>query len=99
MKMQEVILRAISKQITWWQAAEIIGMSDRHMRRCREQYERAVCCWSKDGHWANCTVQVRGLHSRVREPGLHPHGNKPPSTIRSGVVGQLSFGAAVLQFM
>jgi transposase len=41
MKMQEVILRAISKQITWWQAAEIIGMSDRHMRRCREQYERA----------------------------------------------------------
>jgi hypothetical protein len=41
MKMQEVILGAISKQITWWQAAEIIGMSDRHMRRRREQYERA----------------------------------------------------------
>jgi hypothetical protein len=33
MKMQEVILRAISKQITWWQAAEIIGMSDRHRGR------------------------------------------------------------------
>jgi len=25
MKAQEVILRAIAKQITWWQAAEITG--------------------------------------------------------------------------
>jgi hypothetical protein len=33
MKVQEVILRAIAKQITWWQAAEIIGISDRHLRR------------------------------------------------------------------
>ena len=29
MKVQEVILRAIAKKITWWQAAEIIGISDR----------------------------------------------------------------------
>ena len=27
MKVQEVILRAMSKRITWWQAAEIIGIS------------------------------------------------------------------------
>jgi hypothetical protein len=33
MKVQEVIARTISKQITWWQAAEIIGITDRHMRR------------------------------------------------------------------
>jgi hypothetical protein len=33
MKVQEVILRAMAKKITWWQAAEIIGMSDRQMRR------------------------------------------------------------------
>jgi transposase len=39
MKIQEVILRAMSKQITWWQAAEIIGISDRSMRRWRERYE------------------------------------------------------------
>src|SRR3979411_615633 len=39
MKVQEVILRAIAKRITWWQAAEIIGISDRHMRRWRERYE------------------------------------------------------------
>src|SRR5437660_3100876 len=39
MRVQEVILRAMAKRITWWQAAEIIGISDRHMRRWRERYE------------------------------------------------------------
>ena len=38
MKVQEVILRAMAKKITWWQAAEIIGISDRQMRRWRERY-------------------------------------------------------------
>ena len=39
MKVQEVILRALARKITWWQAAEIIGISDRQMRRWRERYE------------------------------------------------------------
>lgn len=39
MKIQEVILRAIGKRITWWQAAEIIGISDRQMRRWRYRYQ------------------------------------------------------------
>ena len=39
MKIQEVILKAMAKQITWWQAAEIIGISDRSMRRWRQRYE------------------------------------------------------------
>src|SRR6266545_2963184 len=39
MKVQEVILRAMAKRITWWQAAEIMGISERHMRRWRERYE------------------------------------------------------------
>ncbi len=39
MKVQEVILRAIAKKITWWQAAEIIGISDRSMRRWHRRYE------------------------------------------------------------
>src|SRR6202166_4036894 len=39
MKVQDVILRAMAKKITWWQAAEIIGISDRQMRRWRERYE------------------------------------------------------------
>src|SRR5436309_5867688 len=39
MKVQEVILRAMAKRITWWQAAEIVGISDRWMRRWRERYQ------------------------------------------------------------
>jgi transposase len=38
MKVQEVLLRAMAKKITWWQAAEILGMSDRQMRRLHGRY-------------------------------------------------------------
>jgi len=38
-KIQDVILRAMAKKITWWQAAEIIGISDRSMRRWKGRYE------------------------------------------------------------
>src|SRR6478752_568341 len=38
MKVQDVMLQAMAKKITWWQAAEIVGISDRHMRRWRERY-------------------------------------------------------------
>jgi len=41
MKVQEVILRAMAKKITWWQAAEIIGLSDRSLRRWRGRYEQS----------------------------------------------------------
>jgi hypothetical protein len=39
MKIQEVLLRAMARKITWFQAAEILGFSDRHLRRIRERYE------------------------------------------------------------
>src|SRR5262249_60194588 len=38
MKVQDVMLQAMAKKITWWQAAEILGISDRHMRRWRGGY-------------------------------------------------------------
>jgi hypothetical protein len=41
MKVQEVMLRAWARKITWFQAAEIVGLSDRHLRRIREAYEKA----------------------------------------------------------
>jgi transposase len=40
MKIQEVILRAIDKQITWIQAAEIIRVSARQLRRWRAGWEK-----------------------------------------------------------
>jgi transposase len=40
MKVQDVLLKAMAKKITWWAAAEIIGVSDRTMRRWRERLEK-----------------------------------------------------------
>ena len=45
MKVQEVILRAIDGRLKWYQAAEILGISDRQMRRWKVRYER----WGYDG--------------------------------------------------
>ena len=45
MKVQEVILRAIDGRLKWYQAAEILGISDRQMRRWKERYE----AWGYDG--------------------------------------------------
>jgi transposase len=40
MRVREVMLQAMSKKITWWQAAEILGVSVRTMRRWKWQYEQ-----------------------------------------------------------
>ena len=40
MKLQDVLLKAMAKKITWWEAAEIIGVTDRTMRRWRERLQR-----------------------------------------------------------
>ena len=40
MKVQEVILRAISGKILWMEAAEILGITDRQMRRWKTRYEK-----------------------------------------------------------
>jgi transposase len=40
MKVQDVLLKAMAKKIRWWEAGEIIGVSDRTMRRWRERLEK-----------------------------------------------------------
>jgi transposase len=40
MKLQDVLLKAMAKRITWWEAAGIIGVTDRTMRRWRERLEK-----------------------------------------------------------
>ena len=60
MKVQEVILRAMAKKISWWQAAEIIGISDRQMRRWRERYE--------EGGYDGLIDRRRGRPSEKRVP-------------------------------
>jgi hypothetical protein len=43
----------MAKKITWWQAAEIIGISDRSMRRWRERYEEFAAI-----HWRMRRVET-----------------------------------------
>lgn len=40
MKVQDVLLKAMAKKITWWEAAEILGVTDRTMRRWRDRLEK-----------------------------------------------------------
>jgi transposase len=40
MKLQDVILKAMAKKLTWIEAAEIAGMSVRNMQRKREAYQQ-----------------------------------------------------------
>jgi len=47
MKVQEVLLQALSGKLTWPQAEEILGWSERTVRRWRLRYQR----WGYDGLW------------------------------------------------
>jgi len=40
MTRQEIILRAYAKKVSWIEAAEILGMSCRNLRRLRNGYEK-----------------------------------------------------------
>lgn len=59
MRVQDVILRAISGEIHWFQAAEILQMTPRNLRRWRERYER----WGYNG-----LVDKRRCPSKRRVP-------------------------------
>ena len=41
MKIEEVLLRATAGKIMWWQAAEMIGISERQLRRWRKRYDES----------------------------------------------------------
>src|ERR1017187_9745223 len=60
MKVQDVLLKAMAKKITWWAAAEILGVTDRTMRRWREKLE-------KDGY-AGLADRRKGKPSAQRIP-------------------------------
>jgi hypothetical protein len=40
MKVQEVILKALTGELHWYRAADILGFSPRTLRRWRERYEQ-----------------------------------------------------------
>ena len=59
MKLHEVLLRASAGKIKWWQAAELIGISPRQLRRWRKRLE-------EQGHKG--LLDRRAGHSRRRVP-------------------------------
>jgi transposase len=60
MKVQDVILKAMARKISWLAAAEIIGVCDRTMRRMRESYQEFGYTGLLDGR--------RGKPSGLRVP-------------------------------
>src|SRR5258707_13839788 len=60
MEVPEVLLKAMGRKITWWAAAEILGVTDRTMRRWREKLE-------KDGY-AGLADRRKGKPSAQRIP-------------------------------
>jgi transposase len=60
MKLQDVLLKAMAKKITWWEAAEIIGVCDRTMRRWRERLE--------EGGYSGLADRRKGKPSEKRVP-------------------------------
>jgi len=60
MKVQDVVLKAMAKKITWWAAAEIIGVTDRTMRRWRDRMEA--------GGYAGLADRRKGKPSAQRIP-------------------------------
>jgi len=59
-KVQEVILRAMAKSIAGWQAAEILALSPRQMRRWRR---------TRRSRW-QVLFWRRGVNGAVERPGL-----------------------------
>ena len=60
MKVQDVLLKAMAKKITWWSAAEILGVTDRTMRRWHERLEK--------GGYAGLADRRKGRVSAKRIP-------------------------------
>src|SRR5438445_13095507 len=88
MKVQEVILRAMNKQVTFWEAAHIARISPRHLRRLFERYRRLGFDGLYDrrrsqpspkpvpgvvAEQAPCLYRAKELHFSVR-----PFPEKPP---------------------
>src|ERR1044072_1883109 len=60
MKVQDVLLKAMAKKITWGAGAKIIGVTDRSMRRWRERLE--------EGGYSGLADRRKGKPSEKRGP-------------------------------
>jgi hypothetical protein len=75
MKVQEVFMQAMAKKIKWIQAAELMGASDRTMRRWEQKREKHGYvldhCWGR-GSGRRISVEIiEQVLARYREQYLH----------------------------
>ena len=68
MTIQEVILMAMAKKVTWIEASQILGYTDRHMRRVKARYEREGFHGLYDGRCGR--LSPRRISSEVVEEVL-----------------------------
>src|SRR5438445_8808016 len=81
MTIREVVLRAMSGEITWMQAAEIIGCTPRSVRRWRGRFMRDGYFGLLDRRRASATVartsaqwcRAGATHERGAPPNGHEH--------------------------
>ena len=66
MKLQDVLLKAMAKKIRWWEVAEIVGVTDRTMRRWRERLEADGCSGLADRRKSRASEKRLPL-ARVKE--------------------------------
>jgi len=71
MKVQDVLLKAMAKKITWWSAAEILGVTDRTMRRWRERIETNGYCGLADRRKGKPSAQRVALATIEKVLGLY----------------------------
>ena len=84
LKFQQVLSRATTGKIKWWQAAELIGIIERQMRRWRKRYNNMP---------ANACVS--GCASSTKCDGRRSGGFLPKAcTPRLGLSGLLTGSAA-----
>jgi len=76
MKLQDVLLKAMAKKITWWDTAEVIGVSDRTMRQWRERRTRQP---SRFNYFGNVRLgPIPPPRMKLCGPGS-TRGNRPAS--------------------
>src|SRR5512138_1077142 len=66
MTRQEVIMKAVEGRITWMQAAEILRLTPRHLRRVRERFEQLGSRGLLDGR-AGCERMTKVPEEVLRQ--------------------------------
>src|SRR5258707_15852870 len=71
MEVPEVLLKAMGRKITWWAAAEILGVTDRTMRRWREKLGKEGYAGPADRGKGKPSAQRIPLATIEKELGLY----------------------------